>query len=249
MKNDKFTKIGVYDSGIGGVSILKEMIKIIRGDIIYLSDSKNNPYGDKEENELKKIIFSNIDFLIKNKCNPIVIACNTATAVAIDELRIKYPDITFIGTEPAIKTVFDLQEKNKKTLFLSTKVTSESIRVKNLINKYKIDDIVIYPAIGLADIIENKNYDLIDKYFIDNFNDYKDFDYVILGCTHYPLIKDKFKKYFDNAKIIDSGVGVSKQVKRIIDKYNFTFIKDSITFIDTSNKENKKDIFEYYLNK
>lgn len=249
MKNDKLTKIGVYDSGIGGVSILKELIKDIKGDFLYLSDSKNNPYGDKNENVLKEIIFSNIEFLIKNNCNPIVIACNTATAVAIDDLREKYSDIVFVGTEPAIKTVYDLNEKDKKTLFLSTKVTSESTRVKNLINKYQVDNIIIYPAIGLADIIENNDNDLINKYFIDNFSDYKDFDYIILGCTHYPLIKDKFIEYFKKAKIIDSEIGVSKQVKRMIDKYNFTFEKENITFIDTSDNLNKKDIFNYYLNK
>ena len=249
MKNNKFTKIGVYDSGIGGVSILKEILNKVKGDIIYLSDSKNNPYGDKEENELKKIIFSNIEFLINQNCNPIVIACNTATAVAIDDLRKKYQDIVFIGTEPAIKTVYDFQENNKKTLFISTKLTSESERVKNLINKYKVNDIVIYPAIGLADIIENKNCDMIDKYFLDNFINYKNYDYIILGCTHYPLIKDKFKEYFKDAKIIDSGIGVSNQLKRMIDKYNFIFEKENLTFIDTSNNENKKDIFNYYLNK
>lgn len=249
MKKNKYTKIGIFDSGLGGVSILKEIIKDIKGDIIYLSDSVNNPYGDKTADEVKKIIFLNIEFLISKKCNPIVIACNTATAVAIDDLRATYPNIIFIGTEPAIKTAYDFHEDNKKTLFLSTKLTSESVRVKKLIEKYKVDNLLIYPAVGLAETIEHKNDDLIDKYFLEHFSKYIDYDFVILGCTHYPLIKEKFKNFFAKSIIIDSSRGVSNQLKRIIENNNFVFEKENITFIDTSDDINKKDLFYFYLDK
>ena len=128
-------KIGVYDSGIGGVSVLKELIKDIpNASYFYLSDSKNNPYGDKTKEEVKEIVFNNIEFLINNNCNPIVIACNTATAVAIDDLRNKYKSITFIGIEPAIKMVHDENINNDKVLLIATKLTTETDRIKELIN-------------------------------------------------------------------------------------------------------------------
>ena len=100
--------IGIFDSGIGGLTILEEIKKIIvHNNIIYYADSKNNPYGTKTDDELKKITSDIVDYLINQNCKIIVIACNTATTRCISYLRSKYPNIIFIGTEPAIKIACD----------------------------------------------------------------------------------------------------------------------------------------------
>ena len=110
-------KIGFFDSGLGGITVLNEALKEnIKAEYIYLADNKNTPYGIKDKNEVKKYVFQNIDFLVKNGCKIIVIACNTATALCIKELRKKYQNICFIGTEPAVKVAAD--DKERKNILL-----------------------------------------------------------------------------------------------------------------------------------
>lgn len=240
-------RIGVYDSGIGGVSVLKELQKELpEGDFIYLSDAKNNPYGDKEKDELKKIIFENINFLEKQNCKIIVIACNTATAVAIDDLRKEKPNTIFIGTEPAIKVAHD-NNKEGKTLILATKLTLECERVQNLIHRFPLENLNSYPCVGLAEIIENKDLEKAEDYIKKHLEIYKDVETVILGCTHYPLILPLFQKHFKNAKIIDGSKGIARETKRKVEEINLTFEKPNLEFIDTLNQHVKEEIFDYYL--
>lgn len=248
---EEYCKIGIYDSGMGGVSILSKILEksYVKLDIIYLSDSINNPYGDKEEEELKKIIFNNIEYLISRNCNPIVIACNTATACCIDDLRNKYLNIEFIGTEPAIKVAHDNISDDSKTLFLATKYTCNSSRVKSLVDKYPIKNMKIFQAVGLADLIEWKKIEEIDNYFNLYFSDILDIDCIILGCTHYSLIKDKFKKFFKHAKLYDSCEGVANQLFNLLEQKKVICKKNNIELIDTSNNEIKNNIFEHYLKK
>lgn len=240
-------KIGVFDSGIGGVSVLKELIQNIpNACYFYLSDSIHNPYGDKKKEEIKQLVFKNVEFLLSNNCKIIVIACNTATAVAIDEVRKKYPDITFIGTEPAIKMAYD-EKDHGKTLLLATKLTLECERIKGLMSNYPIEDLNIYPCVGLADLIENKKLDKIKEYIESNLENYKDADTVILGCTHYPLIKNEFQNFFKNARIIDGSRGIAKQTKRKVEELNLQFERSRIYFYDTSKMPEKQKIFEFYM--
>ena len=118
-----------------------------------------------------------------------------------------------------------------------------------MINKYKTDNLKVFQAIGLAELIENKNIDKIKEYFDKNFIEYKDYKYIILGCTHYSLIKDKFIEYFKDSKIIDGNIGVVKQTKNKLKELNIVFNKQEINFIDTSNNKIKNEIFNYYLYK
>lgn len=243
----KKEKIGVLDSGLGGISVLKELIQSIpKACYFYLSDSINNPYGDKKEEEIKQIVFENVEFLLSNNCKIIVIACNTATAVAIDDLRKKYPDITFIGTEPAIKIAYD-EKTSGKTLLLATKLTLESERIRGLMKKYPIENLDTYPCSGLADLIENKELMEAKKYLKSNLEKYKDIDTVILGCTHYPLIKNTFQNFFKNAKIIDGSKGIAKQTKKKVEELNLQFERSQIYFYDTSKMPEKQKNFEFYM--
>ena len=210
-------KIGIFDSGIGGLTTLKEIKKLLpHENYLYYADSQNNPYGEKTNKELLNIVTNITDFLIKKNVKIIVIACNTATTRCINKLRKIYPFITFIGTEPAIKVACNKNFKN--TLVLATPSTIKSERTNELVKKYKNDNqtITLLPCKGLADAIEKQDQTKIEKLLHQLLDKYqnKSIDSTVLGCTHYPHIKNNIQKMFPQAKIIDGNKGVAKQVKK-----------------------------------
>lgn len=216
-------KIGVFDSGKGGLTTLKEIKKILPNeDYIYYADSKNNPYGNKTDEALYNIVKEVVDKLISKEVKLIVIACNTATTKCIEKLRQDYPNMLFVGTEPAIKVACDNNYKN--TLVLATPGTIGSERTHELVKKNKKDEqnIILLPCEGLAEAIENsdevKINKLLDKYLKEYEN--KNIDSVVLGCTHYPIISDKLKVYFRNSDLIDGNIGVANRVKYILETNN-----------------------------
>ena len=190
----KENKIGVFDSGIGGVTVLKEIIKLLPNeDYFYFSDSKNNPYGDKSDDEIKEICDNNTKYLLSKNCKAIVVACNTASAKAIDYLREKYKDTLFIAIEPAYKMVYDYAYE-KPTLVMATKATIESERFNLLLKKYDNHKTYLLPCVGLANLIEEGNHEEIISYLQNNLSEYKGIvQNVVLGCTHYPLIQNEIK--------------------------------------------------------
>lgn len=239
--------IGIFDSGIGGVTVFKEILKLLPSYFyIYYSDSKNNPYGDKTYEELIQITESIVSYLIKQGCKIIVIACNTASAICKDYLRSKF-DVPIIAIEPAYKMVHDFNV-NGKTLILATKGTLESVKFLELYHKYDNHLTQIYECVGLADLIENNCIKEIDEYLLEHLKVYKGVENIVLGCTHYPLIKDNIKKVLGDVYFYDGSIGVAKELKRIVSKYTST-CKQHITFIDSSNQEAKKKRFEEILNK
>lgn len=216
-------KIGIFDSGIGGTTTLNEIKKLLPNeDFIYYADSKNNPYGSKSDDELYKIVKNVVDFLIKKEVKLIVIACNTATTKCINKLRENYKNIPFIGTEPAIKVACDNNYKN--TLVLATPGTINSERTHELVNNNKRNNQNIYllPCDYLANAIERNDVKEIDSLLYNYLTPYqnKNIDSIVLGCTHYPLIKDKIQSYFKDATIIDGNIGVAKRVKYILETNN-----------------------------
>ena len=232
-------KIGIFDSGIGGTTTLKEIEKLLPNiEYIYYSDSKNNPYGEKTKEELEIITSNIVDYLRKKDVKTIVIACNTATTSCIDYLRNKYSDITFIGTEPAIKVACDNNYKN--ILILATPTTISSKRVNELIsmNKKENQSFYLVPCEGLAHAIETNNEKEIDILLNKLLTPYKNIkiDAIVLGCTHYPLIGYKIKSFFKDSVLIDGNKGVAKHVNKIIKINNNS--KHVIHFITSKNKKN-----------
>ena len=170
---NKEGNIGIFDSGIGGVTVLKEIVKIMpKENYIYYSDSKNNPYGDKSQEEVKKICDNIVKELIENNCKAIVIACNTASAMTKDYLRKKYKNIPIIAIEPAYKMVYDYSF-NSKTLVMATKGTIESEKFKLLLAKYNNNRTILISCSGLADLIENKKNEKVKIYLHKNLDKYK----------------------------------------------------------------------------
>ena len=228
--------IGVFDSGIGGVTVLKELLKIMPNEnYLYYSDSKNNPYGDKSNEEIINLSDNVVEYLINQGCKIIVIACNTASAISKEYLRNKY-SIPIIAIEPAYKLVVN----NEKTLVMATKATINSEKFHKLFDTYDNHNTVLLPCPGLADLIEEGNENKINDYLENKLKDYKDVKNVVLGCTHYPLIKDEIKKVINNANFYDGSLGVAKHTKEILEKNNLIENREGkILFIDSSNNKNK----------
>lgn len=172
LKIFKTRPIGIFDSGIGGVTVLKEIVKVLPDEnYIYYSDSKNNPYGDKEDKEILKICDKIVKLLIQKNCKAIVIACNTASAKAVKYLREKYKEIPFIAIEPAYKMVHDYSY-DKPTLVMATKGTIESEKFNLLYHKYDNHKTELLSCVGLADIIEDGNQERLEKYLKENLQKY-----------------------------------------------------------------------------
>lgn len=215
-------KIGVFDSGVGGLSILNELVKELPyEDFYYYGDSLNNPYGEKSDEELLKITSNIVEKLINKNCKLIVIACNTATTRCMKKLREIYSNVIFVGTVPAIKVACDKRFKN--TLVMATPATIESERTYELIrdNKRYDQNIYLLPCPGLAMAIEEKDEKKIKRILQNDFKDYKDkeIDAIVLGCTHYPFIRKEILEEMPNTVLIDGSLGVSKEVKKQLEEH------------------------------
>ena len=162
--------IGIIDSGIGGVTIFREILKSIpKGHFIYYSDSINNPYGDKSSDEVYSIVKTIVDFLLSKGCVAIVLACNTASAKSAQYLRDRYQDMPFIAIEPAYKMVYDYAY-SEPTLVMATKGTIESEKFNLLYHTYDNHKTILLPCVGLADIIEEGNQDKLKIYLKEKLN-------------------------------------------------------------------------------
>lgn len=231
-------KIGVFDSGRGGLSVLEEMRRLLpHEDFLYYGDSLNNPYGEKNDEELLSITSDVVDYLVERDCCVIVIACNTATTRCMKKLRVKYPELIFIGTVPAIKVACDHNFKN--TLVMATPATIESERTNELIRDNKREDQNIYlvPCFGLAQAIEKEDSFEIKRILKDIFKDYKDknIDSIVLGCTHYPFAKNEILEEMPDVALLDGANGVAREVKRQLELHNMLKKDDSLGIVTIYN--------------
>ena len=235
------------NSGIGGVTVLKEITKLLPNeDYTYYSDSKNNPYGDKNDEEIIKICDKIVSNFINQKCKAIVIACNTASAKAAKNLREKYPQIPIIAIEPAYKMVHDFSY-DKVTLVMATKGTIESEKFHKLYNKYDNHKTYLMACPGLADIIEEGNKEKIKEYLEINLKEYVGKVHnVVLGCTHYPLIQKDIKEVLGEVEFFNGAPSLAKHLKEVLEEKDL--ISDSqnrgiVEFTDSSNSEFKRKRF------
>lgn len=222
--------VGVFDSGIGGLSVLRELEKLLPNeDFYYYGDSLNNPYGEKSDEELFEITSGVVDYLVNKGCRLIVIACNTATTRCMKYLREKYKDVIFVGTVPAIKVACDRDFKN--TLVMATPATIESERTMELIrdNIRKDQNIYLVACPGLANAIEDNDQEKIEEILKDTFREYKDkeIDSIVLGCTHYPFIKEDILKEMPGVILLDGSRGVAMEVKRQLENNGLLSDKSS----------------------
>ncbi|GAB5565469.1 MAG: glutamate racemase [Winogradskyella sp.] len=217
--------IGIFDSGIGGTSIFKEIHALLPNEnCIYLADSKNAPYGNKSKEHIIKLSIKNTEFLLKKECKLIVVACNTATTNSITYLR-QHFHLPFIGIEPAIKPAA-LKTKTKAVGILATKGTLSSQlfhKTTDLFaNGIKVIEQVgegIVPLIENGQLETKEMYHLLESYINPMLEE--NIDYLVLGCTHYPYLIPILKKMLpEHISIIDSGLAVAKQTQSILAKNN-----------------------------
>jgi len=214
--------IGIIDSGIGGRGIEREIKKLLPWvKISYLADRKNFPYGTKSVRKLNKILAENCQKLIKKDAQIIVLACNSATVSSIRYLRKRF-NFPIIGVEPAIKPAAKIT-KTKNIAIFATPITSKSEATDSLIQKY-CRDITVYkiPFKHLASQIERGETVNLTSEVRSVWGEYQDknIDVIVLGCTHYTLIKNDIQKIVgQKIKIIDSNLAVARQVKKVYDKF------------------------------
>ena len=212
--------IGFLDSGVGGLSVMREAIKIMPNEnYIYFGDSKNAPYGVKPTKEIRDLTFNVVDFLIEKGIKGLVVACNTATSAAVSELRRVYPDIPLVGIEPAIKPAVELN-RDGKILIMATPMTIKQEKFNLLLNKYKEKaEIIPIPCAGLMEFIEDGilSGKELEEYLEEKLSLYNkdDISSIVLGCTHYPFVKDTIAKIVgSNVAIMDGGEGTAREIKR-----------------------------------
>ena len=244
---NKNEPIGIFDSGIGGVTVLKEIIKILPNETyIYYSDSKHNPYGDKTDQEIIALCENIVKFFIKENCKAIVIACNTASAKAAQYLRKQYHHIPFIAIEPAYKMVYDYAY-NEPTLVMATKGTIESEKFNLLYHTYDNHKTILLPCVGLADVIEEGKPEKIKQYVKHHLEPYTGkVKNVVLGCTHYPLITGEIKEVLGDVQFFNGAPYLANHLKEVLrekDLINNEKKDTTIQFIDSSNSEQKKNRF------
>lgn len=213
--------IGIFDSGVGGSSIWKEIHQLMPNEnTLYLADSKNAPYGHKSELEIIDLSIKNTNFLLEQGCKIIVVACNTATTNAIGVLRSHY-DTPIIGIEPAIKPAA-LKSSSKSIGILATKGTLSSKLFHETSDKFT-NGIQITEVIGegLVPLIEAGKTDgpeihsLLERYIQPMLE--ADIDYLVLGCSHYPYLLPELESMLPpHIHIIDSGLAVAKQTKAVL---------------------------------
>lgn len=209
--------IGTFDSGVGGLTILHELRKLLpEENFYYYGDSLHSPYGEKTREEIIKLSETITDAMVEKGVKALVIACNTATSSAATYLRQKYPNLPIIGVEPALKPAAQKGE-DKHVLVMATKATLKLEKFQKLLETFKdqthVDSVV---CTGLASAVERG--ELHSKEVKDLLHGLLDpyagkVDRVVLGCTHYPLVKDEIKEILGEVEFYDSSYGTAKQLK------------------------------------
>lgn len=243
-KNDN--PIAFLDSGVGGISVLNEALKMMPNEnYIYFGDSKNAPYGTRTTEEVSAITEKNVEFLLAQGAKAIVIACNTATSAAADYVRNKYKQVPIIGVEPALKPAA-LNHKGGKVLVMATPMTLKEQKFNKLMEEYQeYAEIVPIPCGGLMEFVEQgvlegeELEDFLHNKLPDHVKD--ETSAIVLGCTHYPFIKETIIKVIGHPVMIyDGGVGTAKELHRRLERSKLLSESQSIGHVQVMNTLEKE---------
>ena len=213
--------IGIFDSGLGGLTVWREVRRqLLNEDVVYFADSRNCPYGPKSADEIVRLARTIVDGLLEKGCKLIVVACNTATAAAIDTLRSEY-DVPFVGMEPAIKQAA-LHTRTGKVGVLATKGTFNGRLYKATSQKYARDiEVMVQIGDGLVELVEANEYNgpkarpLLEKYINPMLE--SGVDQIVLGCTHYPFFKPQIEALTGpQVTVIDPAPAVARHAADLL---------------------------------
>ncbi len=216
----KQNPIAVFDSGVGGISVLRELVKIMpQEDYIYFGDSKNAPYGMKEQTVVRELTINCAKQLFDQGAKGLVVACNTATSAAVRKLREMYPYIPIVGIEPAVKPAVFCMD-HPRVLVMATPMTIHAEKFHKLMDRYAQDATIIpLPCPGLMDFVERGdiNGEDLKKYLNELLYSYSNHrvDAAVLGCTHYPFVREQIQKVLgESVRIFDGGEGTAREMRR-----------------------------------
>jgi glutamate racemase len=244
--------IGIFDSGVGGISVLKHINALLPHEhLMYVADSLHGPYGNKTAEEITNRCMIIADYLISQDVKALVVACNTATAAAIDKLRETF-DIPIIGMEPAVKPAAEAS-KNGVIGVLATVGTLKSAQFAALLESYGRNvKVITQGCVGLVECIERGELDstetkaLIRKYTAPLLAEGA--DTIVLGCTHYPFVKKAIQEIVgDKIILIDTGAAVAKQLKNKLEEKGLLSTsqqKAEVHFWTNSEAENAEQVIE-----
>ena len=226
--------IGVFDSGVGGISVLRELVALMPNEnFIFYGDSKNAPYGTKTLEEVRKLTLADAEYLRSRNVKALVVACNTATSAAIHILREKYQkEIPVIGIEPALKPAVSVKE-NPRVLVMATPMTLRETKFHNLMQKFQDQaEIISLPCPGLVEFVERGELsgEALEHFLKNLFAPYQErkVDAVVLGCTHYPLVRETIQKVLGSGvAVFDGGAGTARETLHKLKEYSL--VSDAVT--------------------
>lgn len=214
--------IAVFDSGVGGISVLRELVKLMpEENYLYFGDSANAPYGHRPTEQVRTLTLAAADMLLSRGVKALVVACNTATAAAIVQLRQTYPDTIIIGIEPALKVAADRFPAGRIGV-MATQVTLREEKFAHQLERFPDVAIDLIPAPGLVELIEAGKADAPETETLLQaiLNPYAGkLDALVLGCTHYPFVKKAIGRVLGNRTVLlDGGEGTARHTKRCLEQ-------------------------------
>ena len=213
--------IGMFDSGVGGLSVLREAVRQLPSErFLFFGDTKNAPYGTKTKEDVLDLSRNAVKILLDRGCKAIVIACNTATSAAAATLRAEYPDLPIIAMEPALKPA-SLLHRDGIVLALATPGTIAGEKYESLYARYG-EGVVSLPCPGLMEFAERGEMDTpaLHAYLTERFAPYREqkVEAVVLGCTHYVFLRPAIQKHFPGVPLIDGNAGTVRQLIRRLEE-------------------------------
>lgn len=218
---DKNGYIAVFDSGVGGISVLKELVALMPGEnYLYYGDCANAPYGTRTTEQVRSLTMAAAEMLFQRNVKALVVACNTATAAAISQLREAYPDQIIIGIEPALKMAADHYPAGRVGV-MATPVTLREEKFNQLSSRFPNMQVSAIPVPGLVELIENSSdTDTLQAFLTPVLEGYvNQLDAVVLGCTHYPFAAEAIRRILgDKVVLLDGGAGTARQTCRRLEE-------------------------------
>lgn len=241
--------IAVFDSGLGGISVLKELMALMpQEQYIYFGDSANAPYGTRTTEEVRVLTLSAAAMLYERGIKALVVACNTATAAAIEQLREEYTDIVVIGIEPALKVATDRFPRGHVGI-MATQVTLREEKLEHLVCRFPNATVERIPAPGLVELVEQGKAEspeteaLLRKILAPYIGR---LDAIVLGCTHYPFVKDAVRKVLgDGVIIVDGGEGTARHTKHCLEERGW--LREGEGSLKMENSSGKQELLDLGL--
>ncbi|WP_281164606.1 glutamate racemase [Liquorilactobacillus sicerae] len=233
--------VGVFDSGVGGISVLRELYRLLpQENYIFYGDSANAPYGTRPTAEVRQLSLAVTEKLLSRQIKALVIACNTATSAAIQRIRQQYPKLPVVGLEPAVKPAVEQFSKTSIAV-MATELTLREVKLQKLLERYQDQaKLIKVPAPALVEYVEKGelNTPEVRTYLTGLLAPLGKLSSIVLGCTHFPFIKPALKQVVGTEpKIIDGGPGAARELQRVLAKANLlnsSAVQGKVTFYNSN---------------